>query len=87
MSNQLKGTSNDYKLVWDVSNRFINDKIGLLVQLDYEKRNRGSEELSAGYGNTPAFVDSVNQLKLTDIRLGDISEQMIEKSLLLSIII
>ena len=85
MSNQLKGTSNDYKLVWDVSNRFLNDKIGLLLQLDYEKRDRGSEELSAGYGNTPAYVDSVNQLKLTDIRLSDISRTNDRKNSLLVI--
>ena len=73
MVNELKNTSDDYKLVWDISNRFLNDKLGLLIQFDNEKRNRGSEELQAGYGNAPAFVDSVNQLKLTDIRLADIS--------------
>ena len=73
MVNELKNTSNDYKLVWDISNRFLSDKLGFLVQFDNEKRNRGSEELQAGYGNAPAFVDSVNQLKLTDIRLADIS--------------
>ena len=69
MVNELKNTSNDYKLVWDISNRYLNDRLGLLIQFDNEKRNRGSEELQAGYGNAPAFVDSVNQLKLTDIRL------------------
>ena len=73
MVNELKNTSDDYKLVWDISNRFLSDKLGFLVQFDNEKRNRGSEELQAGYGNAPAFVDSVNQLKLTDIRLADIS--------------
>ena len=73
MVNELKNTSNDYKLVWDISNRYLNDRLGLLIQFDNEKRNRGSEELQAGYGNAPAFVDSVNQLKLTDIRLADIS--------------
>mgnify|MGYP006107668389 FL=1 len=72
MSNELKNTSNDYKMVWDISNRFLNDRVGLLAQADYEKRNRGSQELGAGYGNVPATLDSVNQLKLNSIRLSDI---------------
>ena len=72
MSNALKGTSNDYKFVWDISNRFMNDKLGLLFQADYEKRNRGSEELGANYGNIPAELDSVNQLKLTNLNLSSI---------------
>ena len=72
MSNELKGSSNDYKFVWDISNRFLNDRVGLLVSSDYEKRNRGSEQLGAGYGNVPAELDSVNQLKLTSVTLSDI---------------
>ena len=72
MSNALKGTSNDYKFVWDISNRFFEDKLGLLFQSDYEKRNRGSEVLGATYGNIPAELDSVNQLKLTNLSLSSI---------------
>ena len=72
MYNALKGTSNDYKFVWDISNRFMDNKLGLLFQADYEKRNRGSEELGANYGNIPAELDSVNQLKLTNLNLASI---------------
>ena len=72
MSNELKGSSNDYKFVWNISNRFLNDRVGLLISSDSEKRNRGSEQLGAGYGNAPAELDSVNQLKLTSVTLSDI---------------
>ena len=37
MVNELKNTSDDYKLVWDISNRFLSDKLGFLVQFDNEK--------------------------------------------------
>ena len=72
MTNELKGSSNDYKFVWNISNRFWNDRVGLLASADYEKRNRSSEVLGAGYGKATVDIDSVNSLKLTSLNLSDI---------------
>ena len=73
MYNGLKKTQDDYKVVLDVSNRFLKDKIGLLAQLDIENRNRSSHNLSANYTNTPADLDTINPLTLSNLGLTDIS--------------
>ena len=73
MYNGLKKTQDDYKVVLDVSNRFLRDKIGLLAQLDIENRNRSSHNLSANYVNTPADLDTINPLTLSNLGLTDIS--------------
>mgnify|MGYP003305145236 CR=1 FL=1 len=73
MYNELRQSSSDYKFVWDISNRFWDDRIGLLAQADFEKRNRSSQELGAGYGSVNAELDSINNLKLTSLNLSDIN--------------
>ncbi|MFL2983657.1 MAG: carboxypeptidase-like regulatory domain-containing protein [Candidatus Neomarinimicrobiota bacterium] len=73
MYNGLKKTQDDYKVVLDVSNRFLKDKIGLLAQLDIENRNRSSHNLSANYVNTPADLDTINPLTLSNLGLTDIA--------------
>ena len=73
MYNELRESSSDYKFVWDISNRFWDDRIGLLAQADFEKRNRSSQDLGAGYGSVNAELDSINILKLTSLNLSDIN--------------
>ena len=73
MQNGLSGTSDDYKLVFDISRRFFNNKVGLLYQNDLEKRNRGSPQLNANYTNTPADLDTINPLTLESLSLTDVS--------------
>ena len=73
MQNGLSGTSDDYKLVFDISRRFFNNKVGLLYQNDLEKRNRGSHQLNANYTNTPADLDTINSLTLESLSLTDVS--------------
>ena len=71
--NDLRNTYNDNKLVIDISNRFWNDRIGVLGQIDLDKRNRGSNELGASYNNAGAIeVDSLNKLTLTSFNLYNI---------------
>ena len=61
----------DYKLVGSLSNRFFGDRLGVLVSLDTEKRNRSSHSLQSSYQNTPADLDSINPLQLNSLVLSD----------------
>jgi len=70
--NGLKENYNDNKFVFDVSNRFWKDRIGVLWQIDLENRNRSSHELGATYSNPGAELDSINPLTLTSLNLYDI---------------
>ena len=67
----LQETNNDYKLVGSLSNRFFGDRLGVLVSLDTEKRNRSSHSLQSSYQNTPADLDSINPLQLNSLVLSD----------------
>tara|TARA_Y100001934_G_C12382785_1_gene793527 strand:+ start:3508 stop:6447 length:2940 start_codon:yes stop_codon:yes gene_type:complete len=73
MYNGLKKTYNDNKLVFDISNRFWKDRIGILTQFDLENRNRSSNELGTGYDLYGEQLDSVNALQLTSLNLTDIT--------------
>ena len=71
--NGLRNTYSDNKIVFDISNRFWNDRIGVLGQIDLDQRNRGSNELGASYNNAGAIeVDSLNKLTLTSFNLYNI---------------
>ena len=71
MQNGLQETNNDYKLVGSISNRFLGDRLGALVSLDTEKRNRSSHNLRSSYENSPAELDSINPLRLNSLVLSD----------------
>ena len=73
MYNGLKQTQDDYKLVFDLSNRFLNNRLGVLAQLDMENRNRSSHNLNAAYINAPADLDTINPLTLANLGLTDVS--------------
>ena len=73
--NGLKDTYEDNKLVFDISNRFWKDRIGILAQIDLEKRNRSSNELGASYVRDVSpdqDIDSIGSLSLTGLNLYDI---------------
>ena len=53
--NSQQNQYNMYKVVGNVSNRFWNDKFGVFVQGNYDKTNRGSDNLSSSWE-----VDEVN---------------------------
>ena len=71
MQNGLQETNNDYKLVGSISNRFFGDRLGALVSLDTEKRNRSSHNLRSSYENSPAELDSISPLRLNSLVLSD----------------
>ena len=72
MYNGLEDTYKDNKFVFDVSNRFWKDRIGVLAQIDRENRNRSSHELNASYTLPGAELDSVNELFFTGLGLYDV---------------
>ena len=70
--NGLKSTNSDYMIVGNVSNRFFDNKFGIYLQGNIEKRNRSSNSLLANYNvrnsaeigkNNPVYIQS---LRLTD---------------------
>ena len=73
MKNYLKNTNDDDKVVMSLSNRFFNDRIGVLGQIDSENRNRSSHNLGASYHNAPAELDSLNALSFQGLTLTDMT--------------
>ena len=80
MKNYLKNTNmvppDDNKIVMSLSNRFFNDRIGILGQIDSENRNRSSHNLGASYSNSwlgNADVDSLNPLSFQGLTLTDMT--------------
>ena len=73
MKNYLKNTNDDDKIVMSLSNRFFNDRIGILGQIDSENRNRSSHNLGASYVNAPAELDSLNALSFQGLTLTDMT--------------
>ena len=69
--NGLEKTSDDYKYVMSIGNRFLNDRLGILAQLDIENRTRSSHDLRGSYVNSPAYLDSLNALQLMNLSLTD----------------
>ena len=74
--NGLEGKAGDYKYVGSIGNRFLDNKLGLLGQLDIENRTRSSHDLGARYTNAPADLDSVNALSFQEMTLTDINRKM-----------
>ena len=72
MYNGLKNTYDNYKIMMDISNRFFSNKLGIIAQLDMEKRNRSSHNLRASYNNTPADLSTVNPLNFYSLGLSEI---------------
>ena len=71
MYNGLKDSYDDNKLVLDLSNRFWGDRLGVLVQFDFENRNRSSNEIGASYNLEGEQLDSINPLYLNSFNLND----------------
>jgi len=69
----LNGNFDNQKLVIGGSNRFFNKKLGIFAQIDLERRDRSSDELSVAYGTSGSgeiedFEISTEKLYLKDIR-------------------
>ncbi|MHB8578235.1 MAG: TonB-dependent receptor [Ignavibacteriaceae bacterium] len=70
--NHLNDYLKNYKLVGDISNRFFNDNLGVMLSLDAESVNRSDQTLSASYDITSASSPGqlaplyVNTISLND---------------------
>ncbi len=71
--NQLKNSTNDYKYVASVENRYFNDHFGIFLQGSAEKRNLSDQEFGASYtvNNVnvnlgEATIPNLDNLTLTD---------------------
>jgi len=71
MHNGLRNTYDDNKFVVDISNRFFGDRLGVLMQIDLENRNRGSNEVGTSYYLSGPTLDTTNQLYLSNLNLND----------------
>ncbi len=47
--NNLKNTYSDYMIVGDISNRFLDNKLGVFFQLTSDRKNLSSNQMNAGY--------------------------------------
>lgn len=56
--NGLEGVLGDYKFVVGGSNRFFDDKLGLFIQGDVERRNRSADVLNAGHDIVNPSLDT-----------------------------
>ncbi|MEN8228884.1 MAG: TonB-dependent receptor [Bacteroidota bacterium] len=71
--NNLKSTFNDYLFTGSVSNRFLDDKLGIYLQGNIEQRNRSSNEMSAAYYvRNDAEVGVKNPVYPQSFKLSDI---------------
>ena len=71
MYNGLKNSYDDDKIVFDLSNRFWNDRIGVLAQFDFENRNRSSNEIAIDYDIYGENMITSSPLQLTSFILND----------------
>jgi TonB-dependent receptor len=71
--NGLKQTYNDYKIVANVSTRLMDNRFGILGQVDVERRNRSSNEMGASYILKGPALDQVNPSYISALNLNDIT--------------
>ena len=70
--NGLKATNSDYMVVGNISNRFLNDKLGVYLQGNVERRNRSSNNLFANYQvRNSAIVGQTNPVFIQFLQLTD----------------
>ncbi|RPH92002.1 MAG: TonB-dependent receptor, partial [Calditrichaeota bacterium] len=70
--NQLRNSYQDYKLVGGISNRFFSNRLGVLAQIDIERRNRSSQSIGAGYSTPAITAGEVNKIEITSFNQDDI---------------
>ena len=72
MYNNLRESDDDYKFVVDASNRFFGSRLGIVGQIDIEKRNRSSNEMGASYWINGPSLEDTNIVLVDNVNLFDI---------------
>jgi len=70
--NGLKNSYDDYKFTGEASTRLLHSRLGILAQVDIEKRNRSSQEMGASYGLKGPELGKENPVYTGGLSLGDI---------------
>ena len=81
--NRLNEYWGNYKLLGEVSNRFLNNKLGILFSGNAERVNRSIQTMSAGYGIDGN--DPEGDILLNSVGLNNIQSIIYRRSLLLSV--
>lgn len=72
--NNLNNYFGNYKLQGEISNRFLDDKLGVFASVISERVNRGTQTMSANFGLAATEVDillnsvNLNQISTTKVR-------------------
>ena len=64
----------NYRGSFSVSNRFFNDKLGVLATGNLQRANRSSDILDAAYGVVPATNENPASITVENLNLGDRKE-------------
>ncbi len=67
--NNLRKDFSNYTLVGSVGNRFFDDKLGIYLQGNIERKDRGSNQLGANYYLLTHDINKVNPTKLDNLFL------------------
>lgn len=69
--NEQNNVYNNYKTYFSISDRFLNDRIGIIGQLNAERVNRGSDVFDASYGLQSENWEGLAPIHLNNINLID----------------
>ncbi len=67
--NDLRKTFNNYMFIGSLSNRFFQNKLGIFVQGNIEKKDRGSNQMGASYYLLTHNLDKPNPVRLENLYL------------------
>ncbi len=68
--NQLQGTYDNYKFGGSVSDRFLDNRLGAIVNLNYEARDRSTDTYNANY-DRQRIEEDVYTLRTNELRLQE----------------
>ncbi len=70
--NSLKNTYDDYRVVGNVSNRFLGNRLGVFAQFNAERRNRSANEMGGEYELNSPSLDKKNDVFIYGLTLTDV---------------